>query len=102
MNTIQTTVQPQKDGTTFVITGDIPAMWLRDSSAQLVNYIPFAKDINLDGLDMTEEDIENILEVDNTQWLKETESIEEFYKKFGDKLPKKLSDQLDKLKSNLK
>ena len=44
LNTIQTTVQPQKDGTTFVITGDIPAMWLRDSSAQLVNYIPFAKD----------------------------------------------------------
>lgn len=34
-NTIETTLIPQNDGKTFVITGDIPAMWLRDSSAQV-------------------------------------------------------------------
>ena len=42
LNTIETTVQERADGTTFVITGDIPAMWLRDSSVQVVNYIPYA------------------------------------------------------------
>ena len=42
LNTIETTVQERPDGTTFVITGDIPAMWLRDSSVQVVNYIPYA------------------------------------------------------------
>jgi meiotically up-regulated gene 157 (Mug157) protein len=34
-NTLDTTLFPENDGTTFVITGDIPAMWLRDSSAQM-------------------------------------------------------------------
>lgn len=35
-NTAETTVSVEEDGTTFVITGDIPAMWLRDSAAQLM------------------------------------------------------------------
>lgn len=41
-NTIETTTEFLDDGTTFVFTGDIPAMWLRDSSAQVRHYIPFA------------------------------------------------------------
>src|SRR5689334_1341999 len=42
LNTLQTTVQLADDGTTFVITGDIPAMWLRDSTAQIRPYLPLA------------------------------------------------------------
>ena len=41
LNTIETTVQ-QREGDTFVITGDIPAMWLRDSTAQVLHYLRFA------------------------------------------------------------
>ena len=41
LNTLETTVQAQP-GDTFVITGDIHAMWLRDSTAQVLHYLRFA------------------------------------------------------------
>lgn len=41
-NTLETTAELLDDGTTFVVTGDIPAMWLRDSSAQVRHYVPLA------------------------------------------------------------
>ncbi|MCE1199720.1 MAG: glycoside hydrolase family 125 protein [Marinilabiliales bacterium] len=46
-NTLDTTVTFRMKGgrpDTFVITGDIPAMWLRDSSAQVWPYLPLAKE----------------------------------------------------------
>lgn len=42
-NTLDTTIERLEDGNTFVITGDIPAMWLRDSAAQLRPYLILAK-----------------------------------------------------------
>ena len=43
LNTIETTVKLDEHGA-FVITGDIPAMWLRDSSAQVRHYLNLTKD----------------------------------------------------------
>lgn len=43
INTIETTVTVE-DKDTFVITGDIPAMWLRDSTSQVEHYLPFVKE----------------------------------------------------------
>lgn len=47
-NTLDTTVRVGTDETgrpdTFVVTGDIPAMWLRDSTAQVWPYLPLARE----------------------------------------------------------
>jgi uncharacterized protein len=46
-NTLDTTVYPgtfEGKPDTYVVTGDIDAMWLRDSSAQVWPYLPLAKD----------------------------------------------------------
>ena len=43
-NTLETTAEIMPDGSTFLYTGDIPAMWLRDSTAQVTHYLPLTKD----------------------------------------------------------
>ena len=66
-----------------------------------IGYVPKAEDIDLEGLDFDIETLKSILEVDKDLWTKEAEGIEEFYAKFGDKLPAELRNQLNTLKANL-
>ncbi|MDW8710312.1 glycoside hydrolase family 125 protein [Streptococcus suis] len=42
-DTLDRTISQLEDGTTFVLTGDIPAMWLRDSTAQVKPYLALAR-----------------------------------------------------------
>ena len=42
LNTLETTVKYDADGNVFIITGDIEAMWLRDSSVQVSHYVRLA------------------------------------------------------------
>ena len=72
-----------------------------DAVETAIGYVPKAEDINLEGLDFSIDTLKSILEVNNDQWMKEAEGIEEFYKKFGDKLPQELKDQLAGLKDRL-
>ena len=67
-----------------------------------IGFIPRPDDIDLTDLDMDRATLESILDVDKDVWNKEAAEIEEHYKKFGDKLPAELRNQLDTLKNNLK
>jgi len=49
-NTLDTTVGYHDASDSFIITGDIDAMWLRDSCNQVLPYLPFIK--SDDSLDM--------------------------------------------------
>ncbi|WP_085832138.1 phosphoenolpyruvate carboxykinase (GTP) [Clostridium merdae] len=69
-----------------------------------IGFVPQAEDIDIAGLEdeISFETLRSILQVDKAQWVKEAEGIEEFYHKFGDKLPKELHEELDKLKERVK
>ena len=67
-----------------------------------IGYLPKAEDINLEGLEgeVTVESLKSILDVDKALWAEDAKGIEEFYGKFGDKLPKELRAELETLKKN--
>ena len=66
-----------------------------------IGYVPRPQDINLEGLDLSKDSLNELLEIDREQWRKETELIEEHYAKF-DRLPEALKKELDDLKARLK
>ena len=66
-----------------------------------IGFLPYAKDINIDGLDIDESVVEELLTVDNATWLEEVKGIKEFYAQFGDRLPAELKEELDKLEARL-
>ena len=74
-----------------------------DAEETAIGFVPKAEDINLEGIEdeVSEDQLKEILSVDNSLWEDEAKGIEEFYAKFGDRLPKALSDELNTLKANL-
>lgn len=74
-----------------------------DADETAIGFVPKAEDINLEGIEdeVSEDQLKEILSVDNSLWEDEAKGIEEFYAKFGDRLPKALSDELNTLKANL-
>ncbi len=74
-----------------------------DAEETAIGFVPKAEDINLEGIEdeVSEAQLKEILSVDNSLWEDEAKGIEEFYAKFGDRLPKALSDELNTLKANL-
>lgn len=72
-----------------------------DADETAIGYVPKPEDINLEGCGVDEETLKGLLNVDTETWKKEAEGIKEFYKKFGDKLPKELEDELSALESRL-
>lgn len=74
-----------------------------DAVESPIGYLPKPEDINIEGLEgITLDTIKGLLEVDKDTWKQEAKGIEEFYAKFGYRLPKELKKELKTLKSNLR
>jgi len=55
----------------------------------------------LEGLEISKNTINELFSIKKKEWLKETKDIEQFYNKFGDKLPKELWDEFKGLTKRL-
>ena len=73
-----------------------------DAVETAIGYEPKPEDINIEGLkDVTIDTIKGLLDVDADLWKADVASIEEFYAKFGSKLPAEMKHQLEALKARL-
>ena len=72
-----------------------------DARETAIGYVPYAKDINIEGLDITEDTVDELLSVDTEAWLADVENIKEFYDMIGDTVPCELREELSALKARL-
>jgi phosphoenolpyruvate carboxykinase (GTP) len=66
-----------------------------------IGYVPTPEALDTSGLEMTEDELRQALEVDVEEWKAELPQITEWFEKFGDSLPAVLWTELDGLKARL-
>ena len=66
-----------------------------------IGRVPAPDALDVDGLNMSGQDLANAIKVDIEQWRNEVPSIEEWFQKIGDKVPTSLRDELESLKLRL-
>ena len=72
-----------------------------DARETAIGYVPYAKDINIEGLDIDVDTIEGLLSVDKASWLEDVENIKAFYAQVGDRVPATMYEELAALEARL-
>ena len=71
-----------------------------DAKESAIGYLP--NSIDTTDLDIDPKVMEELLSIDKDVWLEEVESQKEFFAQFGDRLPKEIMEEHDKLEERLK
>ncbi|MDY0119890.1 MAG: phosphoenolpyruvate carboxykinase domain-containing protein, partial [Clostridia bacterium] len=66
-----------------------------------IGYMPQIEDLDLQGLDIPEEDLEAITTIDPDEWAAELDAVEAHFESYGSKMPKELFEQLRRVRQNL-
>ncbi len=66
-----------------------------------IGKVPRLEDVDINQCDITDEQLKEILTVDNDIWVEEMKGVREFYEMFGDTLPAKLWNELEKTEDRL-
>ncbi len=66
-----------------------------------IGWVPAPEAIDIEGLDVSKEDLDELLRVDAEEWRREVPLIREHYAQFGDRLPQALRRTIDELERRL-
>ncbi|WP_120006366.1 phosphoenolpyruvate carboxykinase (GTP) [Nesterenkonia muleiensis] len=66
-----------------------------------IGFTPTKDGLDLSGLEVTDEDIEDALKVDPDEWAEEFRGIEEWFDQFGESLPGSIRAELEELRSRI-
>jgi phosphoenolpyruvate carboxykinase (GTP) len=66
-----------------------------------IGWVPSTDAIDIEGINVSKADMEELLHVDTKEWKAEVPSIREHFARFGDRLPKSLADAVDALERAL-
>ncbi len=66
-----------------------------------IGELPIVDELNLDGLDLPQTDVEALFEVRTDSWLAECDLTEEFFGQFGNRVPAALNSELASLRYHL-
>jgi phosphoenolpyruvate carboxykinase (GTP) len=72
-----------------------------DAVTSAIGYLPAPGAIPTEGLDISDDDMTELLSVDVDEWRDEVPEIEKYYDEFGDHVPVALVSQLDALRRRL-
>src|SRR3989339_20322 len=64
-----------------------------------IGFVPTAESLDVAGLKIDKNTLNDLLAVNKDNWKKEADSIEQHFKQFGDKLPSELTKELNDLRS---
>ncbi len=63
--------------------------------------MPVRGDLDVDGLDISEQRLDDLFAIDRPSWLEEVESTREFFDSFDGRVPDEIHDELDRLRARL-
>lgn len=72
-----------------------------ESIDSAIGYLPNLGAIDISGLDVSHDQLRDLLKVDKELWQKEVKELEEYFQKFGEQLPKAIQEELESLKARL-
>ena len=73
----------------------------KEAHKTALGFMPGSDDINLEGTEISKEELTNLLSIDKHLWQKEAAELEKYYERFGDDLPIEISENLKYLKMRI-